>query len=126
MNRGCSGWLGFTVLMRSIVSDSFVTTWMVAQQTSLYMGFPRQEHCSGLPFPSPGDLPKSGIELVSLTLAGRFFSTEPPRKPREDICIANKNMKLFSTILIIIQGFPTSLQTFSSVQFSCSVLSDSL
>ena len=80
----------------------FVTTWMEAHQTSLSMGFPRQEHYSGLPFPSPGDLPKSGIETVSLALAGRFFTTEPPKRPREDISIANKNMKLFSIILIFI------------------------
>ena len=42
------------------------------------MGFPRQEYWSGLPFPSPGDLPGPGIEPVSLkspTLAGRFFTT---------------------------------------------------
>ena len=39
------------------------------------MGFPRQEHCSGLPFPSPGDLPDPGIEPKSPALAGGFFST---------------------------------------------------
>ena len=42
------------------------------------MGFSRQEYCSGLPFPSPGDLPDPGIEPVSLmppALAGRFFTT---------------------------------------------------
>ena len=48
------------------------------------MGFPRQEFWSGLPFPTPGDLPNSGIEPTSLespTLAGGFFTTEPPGKP---------------------------------------------
>ena len=35
----------------------FVTLWTVAHQTPLSMGFPRQEYCSGLPFPSPGHLP---------------------------------------------------------------------
>ena len=44
----------------------FVTLWTVAHQTSLSMGFPRQEHWSGLPFPPPGDLPDSGIKLMSL------------------------------------------------------------
>jgi len=41
------------------------------------MGFSRQEYWSGLPCPPPGDLPDSGIELVSLlspALAGRFFN----------------------------------------------------
>ena len=44
----------------------FVTTWTVACQTSLPMEFSRQEYWSGLPFPIPGDLPKPGIEHVSL------------------------------------------------------------
>ena len=42
------------------------------------MGFTRQEYCSGLPFPSPGDLPNPGIEpksLMSPELVGRFFTT---------------------------------------------------
>ena len=41
------------------------------------MGFSRQEYCSGLPFPSPGDLPNPGIEPVSLVfpaLVGGFFT----------------------------------------------------
>ena len=42
------------------------------------MGFARQEYCSGLPYPSPGDLPDPGIESA---LAGGFFTTEPPGKP---------------------------------------------
>ena len=44
------------------------------------MGFPRQEYWSGLPFPSPGDLPYPGIEPTSPALASRFFTTEPPGK----------------------------------------------
>ena len=42
------------------------------------MGFPRQEYWSGLAFPSPGDVPDSGIELSSPALAGGFFTIEPP------------------------------------------------
>ena len=44
------------------------------------MGFSRREYWSGLPFPSPGDLPDLGIEPVSLrspSLASGFFTTEP-------------------------------------------------
>ena len=44
-------------------------------------GPPRQEYWSGLQFPSPGNLPDSGIEPSSPALAGRFFTTEPPEKP---------------------------------------------
>ena len=49
------------------------------------MEFPRQEYWSGLPFPSPGDLPGPGIEPVSPALAGGFFTTEPPGKLTVDI-----------------------------------------
>ena len=45
-------------------------------------GFPRQEYWSGLPFPSPVDLPGRGIEPTTPALAhGLFFTTEPPGKP---------------------------------------------
>ena len=57
------------------MSDSFETPWAVAHQASLSLGFRRQEYCSGLPFPSPGNLPDAGIEPVSC-IAGGFFTTE--------------------------------------------------
>ena len=56
----------------------------VAHQAPLSMEFSRQEYWSGLPFPTPGNLPISGIKHtspVSPALAGRFFTTEPPEKP---------------------------------------------
>ena len=56
----------------------FVTLWTVARQAPLSMGFSRQEYWSGLPFPTPGDLPDPGIKPASLrspALAGRFFTT---------------------------------------------------
>ena len=46
----------------------FATLWTVARQAPLSMGFSRQEYWSGLPFPSPGDLPDPGIEPGSPTL----------------------------------------------------------
>jgi len=46
------------------------------------MGFPRQECWSGLPFPSLGDLPDPEIEPACPALEGRFFTTEPPGKPK--------------------------------------------
>ena len=55
------------------------TLYTVARQAPLSMGFSRQEYWRGLPCPSPGDLPNSGIEpasLMSPTLAGRFFTTD--------------------------------------------------
>ena len=59
----------------------FVTPVTVAHQAPLSMEISRQEYWSGLPFPSPGDLPGPGIEPASPVLAGRFFTTEPPWKP---------------------------------------------
>ena len=46
----------------------FATLWTVAYQAPLSMGFSRQEYWSGLPFPSPGDLPNPGLEPGSPTL----------------------------------------------------------
>ena len=46
------------------------------------MEFPRQEDWSGLPFPSPEDLPNPGIEPLPPALAGGFFTTEPPGKQK--------------------------------------------
>ena len=43
----------------------FVTPWTIACQAPLSIGFPRQEYWSGLPFPSPGDLPNPEIECTS-------------------------------------------------------------
>ena len=47
-----------------------MTQWTVADQAPLSMEFPRQEYWSGLPFPSPENLPNSGIEPASPALAG--------------------------------------------------------
>ena len=60
----------------------FATPWTVAYQASQSMEFSRQEYCSGLPFPSPRDLPNPGIQLVSPGLASGFFTTEPPGTPQ--------------------------------------------
>ena len=55
----------------------FATLWTVAHPAPLYMRFSRQEYWSGLPCPSLRDLPNPGINqpLMSLALAGRFFTT---------------------------------------------------
>ena len=58
------------------MSDS-VTPWTVAYQAPLYMGFSRQWYWSGLPFPSPGDLPDPGIETRSPALQADALPSEP-------------------------------------------------
>ena len=74
----------------------------VACQAPLSVGFPRQEYWSRLLFPPPGDLPEPGIELLSLALAGGFFTTEPPGKPQENVAGAHvlscfSRVQLFAT-----------------------------
>ena len=60
-----------------------VTPWTVAFQAPLSAGFSRQEYWSGLPIPSPGDLPDPGIKPTSMSpaLASGFFLLAPPGKP---------------------------------------------
>ena len=62
------------------MSDS-VTPWIVAYLASLSMGFSRQEYWSGLPFPSPGDLPDPGIAPGSPALEADALTSEPSGKP---------------------------------------------
>ena len=51
--------------------------WTVAHQARLSIGFSRQEYWSGLPFPSPGDLPDPGIERRSSALQAEALPSEP-------------------------------------------------
>ena len=59
----------------------FATPWTLAYQASLSMGFFRQKYWSGLPFPSPGNLPNPGIEPGSPALEADTLTSEPPGKP---------------------------------------------
>ena len=63
------------------MSDSSAFPWAITHQAPLSMGFPRQEYWSGLPFPSPGDLPDPGIKPSSPALAGGLFTTELTGRP---------------------------------------------
>ena len=69
----------------------FVTLWTVARQAPLPKGFFRQEYWSGLPLPSPGDLPSPGIERASPAFAGGFFM-----------------LSLYSELMIISALLPTA------------------
>ena len=60
----------------------FATPGTVARQAPLSVGLSRQECCSGLPCPPPGDLPDPGIEPVSPALQADSLPAEPPRKPK--------------------------------------------
>ena len=67
------------------------TSWITAYQAPLSMEFSRQEYWSGLPFPSPGDLPDPGIEPRSPALQADTLSSEPPGKlaGKEDTFLPN-------------------------------------
>ena len=61
------------------------------------MGFFRQDYWGRLPFPSPGDLPNPGIKTMpplAPAQAGRFFTTEPPGKPRRFLRITKKHVRV--------------------------------
>ena len=71
--------------------SDFAIPWTVAHQAPLSMGFPRQEYWSGLPFPSPGDLPHPGTEPESPALQVVSLPPESLGKP---------HMHIFRSILI--------------------------
>ena len=58
----------------------FATSQTVAYQAPPFVGFSRQKYWSGLPFPSPGDLPDPGIEPMSAALQADVLPTESPGK----------------------------------------------
>ena len=72
--------LNACVLSRLSCVQLFSTPWTVACQVPLSTEFSRQYY-SGLPCPSPGDVPNPGIKPRSPALAGEFFTTESPEKP---------------------------------------------
>ena len=99
-----------------LVAQSCLTLchpWTVACQAPLYMECFRQEYWSGSPFPSPGDLPNPGIELRSPALQADVLTSEPPGKPG-NLPLGHLYLKLPALMLA------------NSVQFSRSVVSDSL
>ena len=69
-------------------------TYSVKCQAPLSMEFSRQEYWSGLPFPTPGDFPNSGIEPTSLAspaLVDGFFTTVSPGKLKSLLCVIYHN-----------------------------------
>ena len=83
----------------------FATSWTVACQAPLSMGFSRQDYWSVWPFPPPGDLPNPGIEPGSLALqadslpsesSGKAPRHQPHRRLRASKCIVNLRMKFIT------------------------------
>ena len=91
------------VLALSLV-HLFATPWTVAHQAPLCMEFCRQEYWSGLPFPSPGYLPHSGIEPQSPALLGNSLLSEPPGNPIYtwyDLISLMLYLRSFSNLLLL-------------------------
>ena len=65
----------FVVVKSLSCVQLFAAPWTTAHQVPVSMGFSRHEYCSGLPFPSPRDLPNSGIEPTSLAYPGLQVSS---------------------------------------------------
>ena len=85
----------------------FATSWTVAHQAPLSMGFSRQEYWSGLPCPPPGDLPKPGIKPASLTspaLASGFFTTGATWEAHLSKCTSYSFMKKNNLFLRILES----------------------
>ena len=81
----------------------FATPWTVALQAPLFMEFSRQEYWSGLPFPTPQDIPDPGIEpesLASPALTDGFFTTAPPGNPGKILSIIDTMKHIISPGLI--------------------------
>ena len=66
----------------SVSSDSLQPPWAIACEAPLSMEFSRQEYWSGLPFPTPGDLPDPGIKPTFFA-SGRFFTTSTTREAQK-------------------------------------------
>ena len=100
-----SGYTYVCVLSHFSHVHLFETLWTIAHQAPLSMGFSRHEYWSGLPFPSPGDLPNTGIEpgsLMSPALAGEFFTTsatwEDEARVLEWLAIAFSGIYVYSQL----------------------------
>ena len=68
----------------------FAIPWTVAHRAPPSMEFSRQEYWSGLPFPSPGDLPDPGIEPGSSSLRADALPSKPPGKPQMNLSMKQK------------------------------------
>ena len=73
------------VKVKSLSRVRLCDPWTVAHQAPPSMGFSRQEYWSGLPFPSPGNLPNPGIKPRSPTLQADTLNSAPPEKPKWDV-----------------------------------------
>ena len=82
-----------------VVSDIFATSLTIAPQAPLSMGFLRQEYWSGLPFPSPEDLPNPGIKPASPVLQAKFLPLNHQGNPNQHYVFI---LSLFVQVWVIV------------------------
>ena len=86
----------------------FATLWTVAHQAPLSVEFSRHKYWSGWLFPSPEDIPDSGIKPTPPVLAGRLLTTEPPGEAHDSNLMRSKIHRYFWASLV-----------FSGKEFTC-------
>ena len=103
-----------------MVSDSLRPHGLVACQAPLSVVFSRQEYWSGLPFPSPGDLPDPGIKPGSLVLQADSLPSEPPGEPykSESVRAVERVLSCFSCVQLFETLWTVTCQAPLSVRFS--------
>ena len=112
------GFLCWCCLVTQLCPQLFVTPMNCRPPVSSVHGIHRQEYWSGLPFPSPGDLPDPGFKSASPALAGGYFTTEPPGKHTIAPLLFCIRQKIFLFLQVCIcASFISSVQSLSCVQF---------
>ena len=98
----------------------FATPWTVVCQAPLSMGFPGPEYWSGLPFPSPGDLPNPGIKPRSPALQVYTLTSEPPGKLFKHVQFSS--VQSLSHVWLFVTPWITAHQASLSITNSQSLL----
>ena len=106
-DRGCS-----------CISETLQPPWTVAHQAPLSKGFSRQKYWSWLPFPSPGDLPDTGIKSRSPALQANSLPSEPPGKPHKWVQIVCVHAYMLTHVWLFVIPWAIAHQAFLSMGFS--------
>ena len=118
--RGFSGSVKVKVKLLSRVW-LFATLWTVAYQATPSVGFSRQAYWSGLPFPSPGDLPNPGIEPRSPTLQAHALPSEPPGKTGSVIGCKSAGTRFLILVFFVVH-FRALLRSPQSLPFIIAIV----
>ena len=111
-----------SLLSCEVVSNSFATPWTVARPAPLSMGFSRQQHWRGLPFPSPGDLLDPGTEPLSPAWQVGSLPLSHLGSPRRLLVMSKVTHEFNNVILwrISLAGLSDFLQLISAVEATAS------